>query len=55
MTYEVRSTVAAPVKVENKTKAETKSAIEAATAVQFKYAVLLKTEVENLPANLCLI
>lgn len=51
MTYEVRSTVAAPVKVENKTKAETKSAIESAAAVQFKYAVLLKTEVENLPSK----
>jgi lipoprotein Spr len=51
MTYEVRSTVAAPAKVENKTKAETKSAIEAATAVQLKYAVLLKTEVENLPSK----
>ncbi|HUM97318.1 MAG TPA: NlpC/P60 family protein [Chitinophagaceae bacterium] len=52
MTYEVKSTVAAPVvKVENKTKTESKSAIESAAAVQFKYSVLLKTEVENLPSK----
>ena len=51
MMVELKTKVAEPALVESKIMSTAASAIESATAVQFKYSVLLKTEVENLPSK----